>query len=165
MNLKKGGLIMDNKILVAFDDSDNAMRAVEYIANFFTTDNKITLFNIAQDTAALCDMNSPALTPYFKSQQSSFCTLEDKKKSLVDIALQKARKKLIAAGFEEKNITLKAETKKKGVARDIVKEAQSGYNIIVLGRRGQSGIKEFILGSVSHKVFQLVKDISVLVVN
>ncbi len=110
-------------------------------------------------------MNSPALTPYFKSQQSSFCTLEDKKKSLVDIALQKARKKLIAAGFEEKNITIKAETKKKGVARDIVKEAQSGYNIIVLGRRGQSGIKDFILGSVSHKVFQLVKDISVLVVN
>ncbi len=156
---------MNNKILVAFDDSENAMRAVEYIAQLCTTDNKITLFNIAQDTAALCDMNSPALTPYFKSQQSSFCTLEDKKKSLVDSAMQKARGKLIAAGFEEKNVTIKTETKKKGVARDIVKEAQSGYNTIVLGRRGQSGIKDFILGSVSHKVFQLVKDISVLVVN
>jgi nucleotide-binding universal stress UspA family protein len=156
---------MDNKILVAFDDSENAMRAVEYIANFFTTDHQITLFNIAQDTAALCDMNSPELTPYFKSQQSSFCTLEDKKKSLVDMALQKARKKLLDAGFEEKNISIKAETKKKGVARDIVKEAQSGYNTIVMGRRGQSGIKDFILGSVSQKVFQLVKDISLIVVN
>jgi len=156
---------MDNRILVAFDDSENAMRAVEYIAKHFATDSKITLFNIAQDTAALCDMNSPALTPYFKSQQSAFCTLEEKKKSLVDSALQKARTKLIAAGFEEKNITIKSKTKKKGVARDIVQEARSGYNIIVLGRRGQSGIKDFILGSVSHKVFQLAKDISVLVVN
>jgi len=156
---------MNNKILVAFDDSENAMRAVEYIAKYFATDTIITLFNIAQDTATLCDMNSPELTPYFKSQQSSFCTLEEKKKSLVDIALQKAREKLIAAGFEEKNIDIKTESKKKGVARDIVKEAQSGYNTIVLGRRGQSGIKDFILGSVSHKVFQLVKDISVLVVN
>ena len=156
---------MDNKILVAFDDSDNAMRAVEYIAKYLARDIKITLFNIAQDTAALCDMNSPALTPYFKSQQSSFCTLEDKKKSLVDIALQEARKKLMTAGFEEKNITIKTESKKKGVARDIVKEAQSDYSTIVLGRRGQSGIKDFILGSVSHKVFQLAKDISVLVVN
>jgi nucleotide-binding universal stress UspA family protein len=156
---------MDNKILVAFDDSENAMRAIEYIAKFFTTDHQITLFNIAQDTAALCDMNSPELTPYFKSQQSSFCTLEDKKKSLVDMALQKARKKLLDAGFEEKNISIKAETKKKGVARDIVKEAQSGYNTIVMGRRGQSGIKDFILGSVSQKVFQLVKDISLIVVN
>ena len=156
---------MDNRILVAFDDSENAMRAVEYIAKHFATDSKITLFNIAQDTAALCDMNSPALTPYFKSQQSAFCTLEEKKKSLVDSALQKARTKLIAAGFEDKNITIKAEIKKKGVARDIVKEAQSGYITIVLGRRGQSGIKDFLLGSVSQKVFHLVKDISVLVIN
>ena len=156
---------MDEKILVALDDSENAMRAVEYIAKYFAADTKITLFNIAQDTAALCDMNSPALTPYFKSQQSAFCTLEDKKKSLVNSALQKAREKLISAGFEEKNIIIKAETKKKGVARDIVKEAKSGYITIVLGRRGQSGIKDFILGSVSHKVFQLAKDISVLVVN
>jgi len=156
---------MDDKILVALDDSENAMRAVEYIAKYFAKDSKITLFNIAQDTAALCDMNSPALTPYFKSQQSAFCTLEDKKKSLVNSALQKAREKLISAGFEEKNIIIKAETKKKGVARDIVKEAKSGYITIVLGRRGQSGIKDFILGSVSHKVFQLAKDISVLVVN
>jgi nucleotide-binding universal stress UspA family protein len=156
---------MDNGILVAFDDSENAMRAVEYITKYFTTDRKITLFNIAQDTATLCDMNSPALTPYFKSQQSSFCTLEEKKKSLVDNALQKARKKLVAAGFVDQNIIIKAKNKKKGVARDIVQEAQSGYNTIVLGRRGQSGIKEFLLGSVSQKVFHLVKDISVLVVN
>jgi len=156
---------MDNKILVAFDDSENAMRAIEYIITFFTTDHQITLLNIAQDTAALCDMNSPELTPYFKSQQSSFCTLEDKKKSLVDMALQKARNKLLEAGFAEKNITLKSESKKKGVARDIVKEAQSGYSTIVLGRRGQSAIKDFILGSISQKVFHLIKDISVLVVN
>ncbi|MBT8352134.1 MAG: universal stress protein [Deltaproteobacteria bacterium] len=156
---------MVNKILVAFDDSENAMRAVEYISNFFATDTKITLLNISQDTASLCDMNSPALTPYFKSQQTSFCNLEEKKKSLVDNALQKARKKLMEAGFLDQNVTIKAKSKKKGVARDIVKEAQSGYNTIVLGRRGQSGIKEFILGSVSQKVFHLVKDISVLVVN
>ena len=156
---------MDKKVLVAIDDSENAMRAVEFIANLFTTDNKITLFNVIQDTAALCEMNSPELTPYFKSQQSSFCTLEEKKKELVNQALQKAREILMDTGFDENNITIKSEIKKSGVARDIVKEAQSGYNVIVLGRRGMSGIKDFILGSVSHKVFQLVKDISVLVVN
>jgi nucleotide-binding universal stress UspA family protein len=156
---------MDKKILVAFDDSENAMRAVEYIAKNFATDNKITLLNVIQDTAALCDMNSPELTSYFKSQQSSFCTLEEKKKDLVDSALQKAQQKLIDAGFTKKNITIKAKNKKKGVARDIVKEAQSGYHTIVMGRRGQSGIKEFILGSISQKVFHLAEDISVLVIN
>ena len=156
---------MDKKILVAIDDSENAMRAVEFIANSFTTDNKITLFNVIQDTAALCEMNSPELTPYFKSQQSSFCTLEEKKKELVNQAVEKAREVLVDAGFDENNITVKSEIKKSGVARDIVKEAQSGYNVIVLGRRGMSGIKDFILGSISQKVFNSAKNISVLFVN
>jgi nucleotide-binding universal stress UspA family protein len=110
-------------------------------------------------------MNSPELTPYFKSQQTSFCLLEEKKKELVNQAVQKAKNILMDAGFDENNITVKSEFKKSGVARDIVKEAESGYNVIVLGRRGLSGIKDFILGSVSQKVFNLAKDISVLVVN
>lgn len=156
---------MNKKILVAIDDSENSVRAVEFIANSFTTDNKITLFNVIPDTATLCEMNSPELTPYFKSQQSSFCLLEEKKKELVNQAVRKARNILVDAGFDETNITVKSEFKKSGVARDIVKEAESGYNVIVIGRRGVSGIKDFILGSVSQKVFNLAKDISVLVVN
>jgi nucleotide-binding universal stress UspA family protein len=156
---------MNKKVLVAIDDSENAIRAVEFIANSFTTDNKITLFNVIPDTAALCEMNSPELTPYFKSQQTSFCLLEEKKKELVNQAVQKAKNILMDAGFDENNITVKSGFKKSGVARDIVKEAESGYNVIVLGRRGLSGIKDFILGSVSQKVFNLAKDISVLVVN
>jgi nucleotide-binding universal stress UspA family protein len=156
---------MIKKVLVAIDDSENAIRAVEFIANSFTTDNKITLFNVIPDTAALCEMNSPELTPYFKSQQTSFCLLEEKKKELVNQAVQKAKNILMDAGFDENNITVKSEFKKSGVARDIVKEAESGYNVIVMGRRGVSGIRDFILGSISQKVFNLAKDISVLVVN
>ena len=156
---------MDKKILVAIDDSENSMRVIEFIAKFFTTDTSITLFNVVQDTAALCEMNSPELTPYFKSQQHSFCLLEEKKKELVNEALQKAKEILLGAGFDKKNITIKSEIIKSGVARDILKEAQSGYSTIVMGRRGVSGIKDFILGSVSHKVFNSAKDISVLVVN
>ncbi|MGD2028582.1 MAG: universal stress protein [Desulfobacterales bacterium] len=156
---------MDKKILVAIDDSENAIRAVEFIANSFTKDNNITLFNVVQDTAALCEMNSPELTPYFKSQQSSFCLLEEKKQELVNQAVEKAKEILLDAGFDENNITVKSELKKSGVARDIVKEAESGYHVIVMGRRGMSGIKDFILGSISQKVFNSAKNISVLFVN
>jgi nucleotide-binding universal stress UspA family protein len=156
---------MTKKILVAIDDSENAIRAVEFVANTFTPDNRITLFNVVQDTATMCEMNSPELTPYFTSQQNSFCLLEEKKKELVTKALQKSKTILMDAGFEEKNIAVKAELKKKGVARDIIKEAESDYNIIVMGKRGVSGIKDFLLGSISQKVFNLAKDISVLFVN
>ena len=60
---------------------------------------------------------------------------------------------------------IKSEVKKGGIARDIIREAKSGYNVVVMGKRGLSGIKEFILGSVTQKVFNSAKDISVLVVD
>jgi nucleotide-binding universal stress UspA family protein len=56
---------MGQKILVAIDDSENAMRAVELIAKSFTPDHRITLFSVILDTPAICDMNNPSLTPYF----------------------------------------------------------------------------------------------------
>ena len=120
---------MEKKILLAIDDSENARRAVEFVANFFAPENKITLFNVIPDTATLCAMNSPGLTPYFISQQSSFCLLEEKKKKLVNEAMQKAKRILLDAKFEEKNITIKSEIKKKGIARDIIREAKAGYNV------------------------------------
>jgi len=156
---------MQKKILIAMDDSENALRAVTYVAETFTPQSQITLFSVLPDTAVLCEMNSPELTAYFQSQQLVFCALEDQKKKLVEDALGRARDLLVAAGFSAAGVSLKIQTKKNGIARDIVAEAQQGYDLIVIGRRGMSGIKEFFLGSVSQKVLHAVQNISVLMVN
>lgn len=156
---------MGERLLVAFDDSENALRAVEYVANKLTKGHQITLFSIVPDTAALCDMNSPSLIPYFVEKQAVFCGLEDQKKELINEAMQRAKELLLNAGFEEKNIALKIQAKKKGVVRDIIDEAHSGYDTIVLGRRGLSGVKDFIFGSVSQKLLHLAKDVSIIVVD
>ena len=156
---------MAQKILVPIDDSSNALRVAEFIAGVFNPDNDIILFSILPDTAALCDMNSPELTPYFMSQQSMFCQLEDRKKQLIDEAMVRAKDVLIASGFSDDRISLKIQKKKNGVARDIVDEAKKGYQIIVMGRRGLSGVQEFLMGSVSQKVIHAVKDVSIVIVN
>lgn len=156
---------MDQKILVAFDDSENAMRAVDFIAKNFKATGHVTLLTIIQDTESLCKMNSPELTPYFQSEQSSFCHLEEKKKELVQDAMERAKSILIEGGFSEKNIESKIQPKDYGIARGIIKESQSGYDILVMGRRGVSGVKEFFLGSVSQKVFNHAKDISIVMVD
>lgn len=156
---------MTQKVLVAMDDSDNAFRSVELVARRFSPDNRVVLFNVMLDTAALCKMESPELTPLFRSQQLNFCVLEDKKRELVTAAMNKARDLLVSSGFNEKDIEIKIENKKKGVAQDILTEAEKGYDIIVMGRRGISGFKEFFLGSISQKVFTGAKDISVLITN
>jgi nucleotide-binding universal stress UspA family protein len=156
---------MSQKILVAIDDSENAMRAVEFIAKSFTREHRITLFSVVLDTPAICDMDNPSLIPYFMAQKAAFCSVEDKKKAFVMEALQKAKELLLKAGYEEGNIAIKVSDKEKGVARGIVHEADSGYDTIILGRRGLSGLKEFFLGSVSQKVLQSAKAVSVVLVN
>jgi nucleotide-binding universal stress UspA family protein len=161
---RRSGMGTGQKILVALDDSENALRAVEHVAKFFNPSNKITLFSVLQDTVSLFNMNHPELTPYFMAQQAYFGELEEKQKSIVDAAQKKAKEILLNAGFKEENITAKIQHTQKGIARDII-EAASGYDIIVMGRRGLSGIQEFLLGSISHKVLHSVKNISVLIVN
>jgi nucleotide-binding universal stress UspA family protein len=156
---------VSQKILVAFDDSENAMRAVDYIASYFSKDHEITLLSIIPDTAAICDMNSPSLIPYFQERQASFCALEDQNREALNEASQKAKDLLVRAGFEEKNVTVKVQTKDKGVVRDIINEANAGYDTIVVGRKGHSGVQEFILGSVSQKILHLARDVSVIVVD
>lgn len=156
---------MARKILIALDDSENALRAVDYVAAHFQNHTPVTLFSVLSDTASLCDMNSPELTPLFKAQQSSFCQLEDKKRSLVNDASRKGRQKLVEAGWDPASVTIKAEPKRKGIARDIVTEASQGYELIVVGKHGMSGIRDFFLGSIPQKVLQLAKDTSVLIVN
>lgn len=156
---------MSKQILVAFDDSENAQRAVEKVAATFSTQSFVTLFSVAVDTEALCKMNSPELIPYFKSQQSAFCTMEDKKKELVENAIKKAKETLVDNGFHEERISIKHNTMQDGVARDIIREAGMGYDIVVIGRRGTSGIKDFFFGSTSQKVLNAAKDVSVFIVN
>ena len=153
------------KVLVALDDSDNAARAVEYVSKNFSADHEVTLFSVIPDTQMLCNIDSPELTPYFQSQRNVFCALEDKKKELIEAAANRAKDVLLKAGFKKEKITVKVQAKKKGIARDIVAEAESGYDTIVMGRRGLSGIKEFMMGSVSQKVLNSAKDLSVIIVN
>jgi nucleotide-binding universal stress UspA family protein len=112
----------------------------------------------------LCNINSPELTPYFWSQRNVFCSLEDKKKELIQAAADRAKDVLLKAGFKKEKIVVKVRAKKKGIARDIVEEAESGYDTIVMGRRGLSGIKEFVMGSVSQKVLHSAKDVSIVLV-
>ncbi|MDX9787035.1 MAG: universal stress protein [Desulfobacterales bacterium] len=156
---------MSQNILIAFDDSENAMRAVEFVGAKFNPKNKVTLFHVLPDTAALCELHSPELTEFFVAQQSSFCVLEAKKRQLIEAAMEKAKSLLISSGFLSANITSTIQTRKSGIARDILAASEDGFDTIVLGRRGLSGVREFFLGSVSQKVFNSAKNLSVVIVN
>ena len=156
---------MSRRILVAMDESENAMRAVDYVKDAFSKDCEILLFGVVQNVSGICGMEDPSLTPYFQARQIEFCAIEDQKRGLMEKALNAARDRLIEAGFDESLVKTEARVVKEGVARDIVREADSGYDTVVLGRRGLSGIRQFILGSVSQKVLSAIKNKAVVMVD
>ncbi len=55
---------MANNVLIAFDDSENAVRAVTFVASHFTRDSSIMLFSVIPDSESICAMNSPE-PPHF----------------------------------------------------------------------------------------------------
>jgi nucleotide-binding universal stress UspA family protein len=157
---------MAKKILLAVDESKNSMKAVDYVARGIEKTGTVTLFSVLPDPTAACGLDSPSLTPLFKRNRQAFCSIEDSKRDTVKAFMGKAKKVLVDAGFPSKNVAVKIRKKKVGIARDILKEADQGrYTTLVIGRRGLSGIKQFMLGSVSNKIVQLAKNVSVIVVD
>lgn len=78
---------------------------------------------------------------------------------LAERTVEEAKKRVVAAGLEPK-----VEMVQGAPAETILEYAQkSGADLIVIGSRGLGGIREFVLGSVSHNVVQHAR-IPVLVV-
>ena len=157
---------MKKTILLAFDDSDNAMRAVEFVGANFSSGFNVVLFCVFDDTESLYSMHTPELSAYFLEQQDFFGALKKKKKKLLNTALERAKETLLKSGYDSDSVSIKLKKIKRGVARDIIHEANNGeYDMVALGRRGLSGIKEFLLGSTSQKVLHGVRDSTFLIVD
>jgi nucleotide-binding universal stress UspA family protein len=157
---------MASKILIAVDESKNSMKAVNYVAKGMQPTGTVTLFSVIPSPTAACGLDSPSLIPLFRDNKKAFCAIEDTKKDRVQAFMEKAKKVLVEAGFPSKNVAVKIRKKKVGIARDVLKEAEQGkYTTLVVGRRGLSGIKQFMFGSVSNKIVNLAKMVSVVVVD
>jgi nucleotide-binding universal stress UspA family protein len=152
------------RILIAFDESENSMRAVVFAAEIFSREDHITLFHVVPKETAGCNIHEPSLTPSFFKERKSFCEVEEKRRLAVEGAIHMAREKLLSAGFEAARTITKIEPAKQGVARDLIAEAFAGYDIVIMGRRGLSATREFFMGSISQKVIHAVKNKAIILI-
>jgi nucleotide-binding universal stress UspA family protein len=156
---------MANKVLLALDNSKYSLKAVRYAAKTLKPDSMVTMLTVLPDPTAACGLDGPSLIPVFKRNLKTFCTIEDAKKAAMEGFLEEAKKRLVEAGFSSKNISIRIRKKKVGIARDILKEAKSGkYDTVVMGRRGLTGVKQFVAGSVTNKTFQFAQNITLIIV-
>ncbi len=157
---------MSCNILLAVDESQNSQKAVDYVAARLPKDSRVRIYSVVPSTAAACEINDPSLIPLFKENRQAFCDLDAAREKMMTRFGENARACLVSAGFDSGRVDVKVEHKKLGVARDILNEAKEGnFDTIVLGRRGQSAIRQFIFGSVSNKVTQLADELTVVVVD
>ncbi len=139
------------KILVCIDGSEQSFKAVEKAAIIAAglESPEVTLLNVQE---VLARPSSKGV--YFSDQTRAFWEkheIEDRKERTE--MLRKAAK-----FFEEKRIKVDTALVKGHPATSIADMvAQEGFDLVVIGNRGLSGMKKLILGSVSNAVAQEVK--------
>jgi nucleotide-binding universal stress UspA family protein len=154
-----GGRPWAEKVLLALDSSEGAMKAVDHVGAILGGSNcEVTLVNILRYP----DFIQPEINDLPASQKSVM--FEQTKAEIIPL-FDDAKKRLINAGIEPELVTTKLIT---GTSRAgaIVEEARhGGYGTIVIGRRGMSKVKEFFIGRVSNKVINMTKEMAIWVVS
>ena len=149
------------KILVALDGSDRSMLTVKYIAKMAPFENmKIVLFNVFSGVPeSYWDLERE---PKSVKSVKYVRAWEVQQKKKIEEFMEQARNTLIRSGLPETQVEINIQHRKKGIARDIVKEARAGYEAVLTRRRGMGRIPEIILGSVSLKLLETLSFIPLM---
>lgn len=151
-----------SNVLLAYDNSAPALRAVEYVGQMFSKVDgaKVTIFSV-YDKLPEYDMIDTHFTQQVKSRIHA---LERDRQKQAD-QLEDCKKHLVRMGFDADQIKIKHVERKKNVPRDIIDEVKNGgYGTVVIGRRGQSNVTQMLFGSVASTVITNLSGASVVVV-
>jgi nucleotide-binding universal stress UspA family protein len=155
-----GGTVGSKKVLVCLDNSDNALRAVDHAGFMFSgTDCQVTVLHTMRNLTRHVPMEvveeAPDLQRLYK----------EKAGEQIAHYMEKARETLMENGLTNEQIATRIVNGSRNPADDILKEARGkGYGTIVLGRRGLSGVKAFVFGSVTKKILRQSAGLSIWIV-
>ncbi len=138
-------LPINKKFLIYLDESETAMNAVRYVANFFGSKSEamVTLLGVP-------NYPNPEL---FKSSDKH---KEEHSKVLgsLQAAAEKAEAILLESGFAETSIETRIADSKNTRTSDAILEEQSagGHSAIVIGRHNLSRAEEFLFGNAAIRL-------------
>lgn len=154
------GAVRRKNILLAIDNSQNAMRAVDY-AGFILpgTEAHVTIFYSKRDLKRFMPNGLleefPEFQKFWKHEAGE----------VVAPYLKKAKEILIKAGLKENQVSIKLVEGSESADIDILKEVEnSDAGTIFIGKRGCSDVKDYSMGSVAKKVLYQASDMTVCIV-
>ena len=150
-------LTFNKNILIAVDESENARRAVLYVAQLLegAAGFSITILHV---------INEPE-EDYFPAIDEKEKWLSQYKKK-VDKMLEDYRQILIKKGFDQNAVSVRSPVRYcPSMAQCILQERdETEYSTVVVGRQGLSRSEEFLFGSVSSKIVNYARNCTVWVV-
>ena len=151
------------KLLLAYDGSRLAVNSLHYIGEVFPNDRtEVVIFYVETKIprSFWCmknDLDFRFQTPEIRASMAQ-------RKKNINTGMGKAKQMLLDLGFPADAVQTRVHIKKQGIARDIVAESQYGYDAIVMGRKGQSPVKDFFINSLPTRLLGKVKNIPLIVV-
>jgi nucleotide-binding universal stress UspA family protein len=157
-----------NKMLVAIDGSQCAMRAVDYAGRQFSGNRelRITLLHVLPYPPAPFWDDGHILSEEEKTARNQVIEkwLANQRAKLEPL-FREAAELLIGKGIGPEQIEKKSISDSTDVAESIIEEARDGgYQTLVLGRCGLSASKRFLMGSVTTKIVNNGSGIAICIV-
>lgn len=151
------------KMLLAVDGSEYAFNAVRYVSQLAPLHKmKVVLFNVFSSVPeSYRDLEKD---PQFSRAAREVMGWEMQRKKTIQEYMDKARGTLLHSGFSNNTIKVKIQNRKKGIARDIIKEAKNGYSAVIIGRKGDANFKEMVIGSVATKIVHKLSFLPLLMI-
>ncbi len=154
------GDVTKKDVLIAVDNSENALRAVDYAGFMLSgTDSRIVLFHTKKSLRRFLPKSIFEDIPGFSELWA------EKAEEEIAPTMEKAKTMLIKAGIEEDRIQTLTFDGSRNPAKDILAAAEEyGCGTVVLGRQGESGNTGFSLGIIARKLIDAASDVAIWVV-
>jgi nucleotide-binding universal stress UspA family protein len=157
-----------NKILVAIDDSEGAMKAVDFVARLFAGmgDAKITVLHVISNLPApLWDDGHILTDEERKAREEVIDKWLSNQKLILQPMFEKAVQILAQKGISSARIETKTITDSLDVAEKILYEMkEGGYQMLAMGRYGYSKAKRLVMGSVANAVVNRGSGLAVCII-
>lgn len=153
-----GRIPVNNRIIVAIDGSDNSVRVLDFVSRMVNGhDYEIAIVNVLRKEAVPAKKNK---------EISSVIDLSADSVSRMQNFLSAAKTRLQVAGIDENKISVDSIADAHSRAGAIVDMAEKhDFSTIVIGRKGISGVRDFVMGRVCYKVLHIGRRFNVWIVN
>ncbi|GAB6909768.1 UspA domain-containing protein [Desulfosarcina cetonica] len=145
------------KLLVPVDGSQGSLDVVRYVAEMCSPmASEVTLFHVLSSIAeSYWDVEA---SPAEALDGKPVSVMMASRREMMDAFMDGARQILHDAGFPAASVHVIVQPRQQGVARDILKQAGSGYAAVVAGKTGYNPITRLVIGSVASKLVTALTD-------